>query len=67
MTGQRGQLYRRSDGRWAWRVVAANGQVVATDGGQGYERRLDAVNTYDELFPDLPLERLPEAPEEGEG
>jgi hypothetical protein len=28
----------RSDGKFAWRIVADNGQIVATDGGQGYER-----------------------------
>lgn len=41
MNGQL-EVYRRKDRRWAWRLVAANGQVVATDGGQGYERRVDA-------------------------
>lgn len=29
-------LYPRSDGKWAWRLVV-NGQVIATDGSQGYE------------------------------
>ncbi|WP_148616551.1 DUF1508 domain-containing protein [Nocardioides rubriscoriae] len=29
-------LYVRTDGRWAWRLVV-NGNIVATDGGQGYE------------------------------
>lgn len=37
------EVYRRSDGRWAWREVASNGEVIATDGGQGYENRCDAV------------------------
>jgi uncharacterized protein YegP (UPF0339 family) len=31
------EMYRREDGKWAWRVRATNGQIVATDGGQGYE------------------------------
>ena len=31
------QFYRRTDRRWAWRLRASNGQVIATDGGQGYE------------------------------
>jgi uncharacterized protein YegP (UPF0339 family) len=35
-------LYRRSDGRHAWRLIADNGNIVATDGGQGYERAIDA-------------------------
>jgi uncharacterized protein YegP (UPF0339 family) len=35
-------LYKRSDGRWAWRLEADNGAIVATDGGQGYENQSDA-------------------------
>ena len=30
------ELYPRKDGKWAWRLRANNGQIVATDGGQGY-------------------------------
>lgn len=36
------EVYQRADGRWAWRLVAANGRIIATDGGQGYENRADA-------------------------
>lgn len=32
------EIYRRPDGRFGWRLWA-NGHVVATDHGQGYERR----------------------------
>jgi len=39
-------FYRRADGRWAWRGIAANGHIVATDGGQGYERRIDAERAH---------------------
>lgn len=35
-------LYTCSDGRWAWRLKSDNGQIVATDGGQGYENESDA-------------------------
>ena len=31
------EVYERADGKWGWRVKADNGQVVATDGNQGYE------------------------------
>lgn len=31
-------VYTRADGKWDWRLVAGNGQIVATSGGQGYER-----------------------------
>lgn len=27
---------------WAWRLIASNGNIIATDGGQGYEHRLTA-------------------------
>lgn len=40
-------VYQRSDGKWAWRVVAANGQITATDGGQGFSRRIDAQRGLD--------------------
>ena len=35
------EIYERADGRWAWRLVARNGRIIATDGGQGYENRAD--------------------------
>lgn len=35
------EIYRRDDRKWAWRLLTKNGSVVATDGGQGYERRVD--------------------------
>ena len=38
----RTHIYKRSDGKWAWRLVANNGQIIATDGGQGYEKKADA-------------------------
>jgi hypothetical protein len=43
------EVYRRKDGRWAFRVVGANGQIVADDGNQGFERRIDAVTTASKL------------------
>jgi uncharacterized protein YegP (UPF0339 family) len=30
------EVYKRADGKHAWRLVI-NGEVIATDGGQGYE------------------------------
>jgi len=29
-------VYERADGKWGWRLVV-NGNIVATDGNQGYE------------------------------
>jgi len=37
------EVYQRADRRWAWRLIAGNGQIVATDGGQGYETRYGAL------------------------
>jgi uncharacterized protein YegP (UPF0339 family) len=34
-------LYRRADGKWTWHLLA-NGDIIATDGGQGYESLTDA-------------------------
>lgn len=31
------EVYRRPDRKWGWRLRARNGQVIATDGGQGYD------------------------------
>ena len=36
------EVYKREDGKWAWRVRAGNGQIIATDGGQGYDHLSDA-------------------------
>lgn len=36
------EVYQRSDGRYAWHLIANNGNVIATDGGQGYENKSDA-------------------------
>lgn len=34
-------VFEREDGKWAWNLVAANGDIIATDGGQGYENKAD--------------------------
>lgn len=38
----RGQVYEDSDGDWRWRVVARNGQVIATS-HEGYKNRAHAA------------------------
>ncbi len=45
-----GEVYRRSDGKWAFRVRASNGQIVATDGGQGYSAKASARGTLEKLL-----------------
>jgi len=41
------ETFQRTDGLWAWHLVAGNGEIVATDGGQGYENKRDAERTAD--------------------
>lgn len=43
-------VFQRADCKWAWRLVADNGQVVATDGGQGYENEQDARTMADRVI-----------------
>lgn len=42
-------LYKRSDGRWAWRLEV-NSRIVATDGGQGYENEADARSMVERII-----------------
>ena len=39
------EIFKRKDKKWSWRVRAANGQILATDGHQGYENLGDARHT----------------------
>lgn len=43
-------LYKRNDGKWAWRLEADNGRIIATDGGQGYEDENDARTMADRII-----------------
>lgn len=45
-----GEVYQRTDGKWAFRITASNGQIVATDGGQGYESKSDALDTLEKVI-----------------
>lgn len=42
--------YKRKDGKWAWRLKASNGDVIATDGSQGYENEADAASMADRVI-----------------
>jgi uncharacterized protein YegP (UPF0339 family) len=46
----KGEIYKRKDGKWAFRVKASNGEVVASDGGQGYEAKTSAQSTLEKLL-----------------
>lgn len=50
------EVYRREDGRWDWRRISANGNVISTSGGQGYENLEDARGMATELNYDVPIE-----------
>jgi uncharacterized protein YegP (UPF0339 family) len=43
-------LYKRTDGKWAWRLEADNGKIIATDGGQGYNNESDARTMVDRVI-----------------
>lgn len=40
----------REDGRHGWHITHRNGHIVATDGGQGYERPIDAETALEHLL-----------------
>jgi uncharacterized protein YegP (UPF0339 family) len=46
----KGEIYKRTDEKWAFRVRASNGEIVATDGGQGYVAKSDAKATLEKLM-----------------
>jgi uncharacterized protein YegP (UPF0339 family) len=35
-------VYRRADGKWAWQLIAY-GDVIAVDGGQGFDTEEEAA------------------------
>jgi len=39
-------VYRRADGKWAWQLIAY-GDIVAADGGQGYDSAEEAAAVAD--------------------
>jgi uncharacterized protein YegP (UPF0339 family) len=45
-----GEYYQRKDGKWAFRIKASNGEIVATDGGQGYNDKANAKETLEKVI-----------------
>ena len=41
--------YQRKDGKWAFRIKSRNGQVVATDGSQGYASKGSCSKTLGKI------------------
>lgn len=62
MKGPRFEVYRARDG-WRWRLIAANGRIVAT--GEAHDRKRDAVRAVQRITDiaitaaDVPLEVTP--------
>jgi uncharacterized protein YegP (UPF0339 family) len=50
------EIYHRADGLYDWRLVArANGEIVATSGGQGFRDVTDTRRAIDALIEANPL------------
>lgn len=45
-------LYKRRDGKWAWHL-RVGGNIIATDGGQGYENEADCRQMSDDIIDGL--------------
>jgi len=44
----KGEIYQQKNGKWAFRVKASNGQIVAQS--QGYSKRASARSTLEKLI-----------------
>ncbi len=44
----KGELFQQRNGKWAFRVKASNGQIVAQ--GQGYSKKGSARSTLEKLM-----------------
>lgn len=44
------ETYKRRDGKWDWRCIAPNKNIIATSGGQGYERKDYCEKTRDSFI-----------------
>lgn len=42
-------VYQRPDKKWGWRLKSDNGNIIATDGGQGYENEADCKAMADKV------------------
>jgi uncharacterized protein YegP (UPF0339 family) len=54
-------LFRRRDGLFAWHLIALNGSdIIATDGGQGYDNASEAAavmrSIRDGVYKSAPME-----------
>lgn len=52
------EYYQRKDKKWEWRIVAPNGNIIASSAGQGYERKYCAVRGFNAIKDALSDNRL---------
>lgn len=48
------QVHQGQDGQWYYRIVAPNGETIATS--EGYTRKADAIRAVENNVPDAELE-----------
>lgn len=54
-----GEMFKRKDGKFAWRLrSASNSKIVATDGAQGYTRSIDCETIFKSIFPGITLQTV---------
>lgn len=54
------EVFSRADGKHDWRIRAANGNIVATSGNQGYENKQDCLQSLSNLISNLQAGRFKE-------
>ena len=53
------ELYQDSKGEYRWRLVASNGQTIAT-GGEGYSSKASAMNGIESVKKNAPAAAVEE-------
>ncbi len=43
-------VVQRKDKKWGWELKSDNGNIIATDGSQGYEREAEAKEMADRII-----------------
>ncbi len=53
------ELYKDTKGEFRWRLIAANGQIVAT-GGEGYKTKASAMGGIESVKKNAPVASIEE-------